>query len=403
MPLYSYSRIGTFEQCPRKYKFRYIEKPDIEPVEGVEAFMGKMAHDTLQQCYRLAHAGRVPSAEELAAYYRRRWDEALPKNIKVVREGMTPQDYFTMGLKALLRYHARYAPFDQDITLGLERQVIFALDPDGRYKMQGYIDRLSRDNTGRLKIQDYKTSGTLPGQKEIDEDAQLALYQLAVEEMWPDNNGIDLIWHYLQFDTMLVSHRSRGELEELRSRYINKIRQIERAEELGNFHPFESALCDWCEYYALCPAKGGAGVAKTSPQEVIQPLNEAEQKALVDEFIAANHEKKDLEKRLDEIRRQLLSLGEIGSDKFLPGSGEEGIVLTLSRVAKLPTRSSNYVAVEEIRGILERAGLADDYIALDTAGLQKAYTSGALPDVLMEKLKPYESIEVQDRVRIKRK
>ena len=155
--------------------------------------------------------------------------------------------------------------------------------------------------------------------------------------------------------------------------------------------------------FMTSPAKGGVGVVRTSPQEVIQPLTESEQKALVDEFIAVNHEKKHLEKRLDEIRTQLLPLGEIGSDKFLQGSGGEGIVLTLTRIAKLPTKSNDSAAVDGIWKMMQQGGLLDNYLSLDTTKLQKAYTSGALPDVLMEKLKPYELIEIQDRVRIKRK
>ncbi|MDD4052598.1 MAG: PD-(D/E)XK nuclease family protein, partial [candidate division Zixibacteria bacterium] len=150
MPVYSYSRIGCFENCPRKYKFQYIEKPPIEITEGVEAFIGKMVHEVMEECYKLASYGRPLSEADLLNLFERTWTENLPADIKIVRENLSADDYFRMGLKALKNYHARHYPFDQETTLGLERNVSFALDPDGNYKMTGFIDRITRDGAGRL-------------------------------------------------------------------------------------------------------------------------------------------------------------------------------------------------------------------------------------------------------------
>ncbi len=402
MPQYSFSRIGVFEQCPRKYKFQYIEKPDIEIPQGIEAFMGKIVHEALEQCYRLAQWDKVMSREELLAYYRRRWEESLPDNVRIVRSKMTAEDYFRAGAKALEQFHDRYAPFDDQITLGLEERVTFALDPDGKYKMLGYIDRLSRDRQGWLHIQDYKTSGTLPTQQQIDDDQQLALYQLAVQEMWPDNNGIKLVWHYLRFDTTLVSHRRPEQLEELRKVYIAKIGRIERATELGNFPTEESALCDWCEYSELCPAKGGPGAAGVDLVE--QPeLSESERVNLADEYIETHKRIKELDQRLKEIRAVLVKLVETGADKLFRGSGDEGVMVSLERIAKLPTPSSDPEAVEAIRKLLEESGLWSEYAVLNVSRLEKALTAGNLPQPLMEALEAYQNLQVRETVRVKRR
>ena len=402
MPLYSYSRIDCFEQCPRKYKFRYIEKPEIHITEGVEAFMGKMVHEALEQCYRLARLEKTITRDELLAFFRRRWEESLPADIKVVRENMTADDYFRVGARALERFHERHYPFDQEITLGLEQRVVFPLDSEGKYKMQGYVDRLSRDRRGWLRIQDYKTSGNLPTQQDIDRDTQLPLYQVAIQDMWPDNNGIELVWHYLQFDTILISHRLPEQLEELRRTYIGKVTRIERAEELGNFPTNETSLCDWCEYFELCPAKGGKGAETAAPQVELRPISDAETVSLVDEYVVTNAQIKNLEKRLQEIRDLLVTLGEPGTSTLLSGSGTEGIVLALQKIAKLPTRSSNPGAVEEIRKLVEKAGLWGELAVLDLGRLEKALTDGDLPSDLTGKLAAFQSYVVQDRMRIKK-
>jgi len=58
------------------------------------------------------------------------------------------------------------------------------LDEQVQYKLRGYIDRLDRKRDGRYEIHDYKTSRFFPEQSKMDQDRQLALYQLGVQNMW---------------------------------------------------------------------------------------------------------------------------------------------------------------------------------------------------------------------------
>ena len=51
MVIYSHSRLSTFEQCPFKFKLRYIDKiiPEIE--NTIESFLGGIVHETLEWIY----------------------------------------------------------------------------------------------------------------------------------------------------------------------------------------------------------------------------------------------------------------------------------------------------------------------------------------------------------------
>ncbi len=402
MPLYSYSRIGCFEQCPRKYKFKYIEKPKIDIPVTVEAFLGNMVHKTLEQCYRLAQRGKVMALDELLACYERIWKENLPENLKIVRKEMTADDYYRLGQKALRVYHDRHHPFDQEITLDLERKVILAIDADGKYKLQGFIDRLTRDSSGRLRIHDYKTSSTLPTQQEADADSQLALYQIAVEEMWPDNNGVELVWHYLQFDTTLISHRDSDQLKELKKKYIDKINKIEAAVRLNNFPISETGLCDWCEYYSICPAKGGEGAIVENAQRELKPYSETELTSLVDRYVELDEQKKKIEAEIKKIKPELARHGEVGSGRLLKGSGNWGVMVTSSSIYKLPTKSSDKEKFDIIDELIKQAGLYPDYSTLDVAALQKALSEGQLPEALDKEMQKYGRPAVRETVRIKR-
>jgi hypothetical protein len=57
---YSHSKLGTYEQCPQKYKFRYIDgiKPEKKTIE---AFLGGLLHEKLDTLPRDAH-GRTLSS-----------------------------------------------------------------------------------------------------------------------------------------------------------------------------------------------------------------------------------------------------------------------------------------------------------------------------------------------------
>ena len=52
MPTFSNSRLGTYEQCPLKYKYQYIDKIKVEEAKTVEAFMGSCVHEALEKHYR---------------------------------------------------------------------------------------------------------------------------------------------------------------------------------------------------------------------------------------------------------------------------------------------------------------------------------------------------------------
>jgi len=255
LPLYSPSRISAYESCPRQYKFRYIDRIPREE-ESIEAFLGSRVHEALNRLYRELQLGQSLSLPELLDYYDWEWRRHWHDKVRIVKQDYSIEHYRRFGERCVVNYYKVHEPFDRGHTLGLERHVTSALDPDGRYRVRGYIDRLVRVGSGRYEIHDYKTSGRLPAQGEIDADRQLALYQLGVEGMWPDAKEIGLVWHYLAFGRELRSRRTPEELGRLKAATIALIDRIEADTE---FRPIKSSLCHWCAYRDICPLwKDGA-------------------------------------------------------------------------------------------------------------------------------------------------
>ena len=166
---------------------------------------------------------------------------------------MTVNDYFNKGIQFLINYYIKHKPFD-DNTIAIEKGIVFNLDAEGKYKIRGFIDRLVYNlETKEYEVHDYKTSGRLPSDKNIENDRQLALYSIAIKEAFNHEKRVILVWHYLAFNKKIVSKRTDDQLNQLKEETLDLIKEIEST---TVFPPRKSPLCNWCEYKPICPAWG---------------------------------------------------------------------------------------------------------------------------------------------------
>ena len=86
---YSHSRLSTFEDCPLKYKYIYIDKLDRDRRDSVEAFMGGLVHETMEKLYHDLSYTKLNALEELLAFYRQRWAQEWTDEIIIVRTEYT--------------------------------------------------------------------------------------------------------------------------------------------------------------------------------------------------------------------------------------------------------------------------------------------------------------------------
>jgi putative RecB family exonuclease len=249
--IFSHSRLSAFENCPRQYRYRYIEKIPVE-TEGIEAFVGKRVHEILERLYHhVARHRKPPSLGQVLDRFRKDWDVAFHDRIRVVREETTADEYRERGERGLTNYYRSNYPFETGETVGLERALSIQLDESGRYRMRGIVDRIVRRGPGRYEIHDYKTGASLPPRRIFERDRQLALYQIGLEQTFDDVEEVELVWHYLTFNRTFTQTRSPEQLTELRTGTIALIDTIESATE----HPPRTGpLCRWCDYNEICDA-----------------------------------------------------------------------------------------------------------------------------------------------------
>lgn len=383
MPIYSHSQLSTYEECPLKYKLCYRDKIK-RGTEGVEAFLGSRVHDTLKKAYDDARLTKVNALTDMLSYYDTIWDQNWHDEIVVTRKDITPGHYKDLGRKMIETYYARHAPFSSDITIDTEMRVVFSLDENGKYQLQGYIDRLSCSGDGVYHIHDYKTSAHLPGQSDADSDRQLALYHIGVKRRWPDIQQVRLVWHYLAFDRELVSARSDDALAELATGTRKLIDDIEAA---TDFPPRESGLCQWCEYPDLCPTRKHLYMVGSLP--VNQYLKEPGV-ILVNRYAELKEKAAEIGEEMDLVREAIVDYAKREQVTALKGSGRQ-VRIKFDKKLKFPGKSEE--GREELVEIVIRAGKWMDVSQLDTTALGYVVEDGLWDKRLIAEVMKHGRIE----------
>jgi len=396
MPVYSHSRLSAFEDCRLKYKLTYIDRIPRE-TESIEAFLGSRFHDVMETLYRDLPV-KTRSLEESLAEFEARWAKEYHDGIVIKHDRWTADDYKAKGRAFIEEYYKRYSPFSQSRVLGLEKKIDVDLDGTGRYRLMGYIDRLAQAGDGAYEIHDYKTSSSLPEQKELDEDRQLALYQIGVERAWRDARAVRLIWHFVAFDKEMTSSRTGEELERVKTDTIRLIDEIERTPPDG-FEPHESALCDWCSFWAHCPLKKHPAKVEDLPANEF--LNDDGVK-LVNSYAALDQERKKLkdgieaiEEKMEKIKEAAVAYARREGARVLQGGGH---LLKISDRPQISAPGKGTEERAELEKILREAGLWEEVSGLDPFALVRAVKEKKWDDDLLERVRPY--IVVENKVAV---
>ena len=303
-----------------------------------------------------------------------------------------------IGKKFIEDYYKRYYPFNQGKVLGIERWVIINLDDKGEYKLRGIIDRLNQTKDGTYEIHDYKTSKSLPEQSKMDEDRQLALYQIGVQSMWNDVCNVELVWHYVAFDKEIRSKRREEELDDLKKDTIDLIKKIEATRE---FLPDESILCGWCYYKDICPLYKHEYMVGNLP--VNKYLKDSGVK-LVNEFARLDDKRKSYKVKIKEIDEELEEIKEA----VIQYAGNIGVEVVIGSDHKLKIASSEKINLpgkgtkerESLIELLSQLNRLEEVSAFDAAELKKVIKEEKWDSAILAEIKKFVEIETVKSVRL---
>jgi len=352
--------------------------------------MGSRVHEALQRLYEDLKHERRNSLDDLLAYYDEIWRKNWSDQVRIIKDGLTEENYKKVGERCIRDYYRRYQPFDQGRTIATELLITIKLEG---HELRGIIDRLTAFPEGRYEIHDYKASQRLPAQEILDTDRQLALYQIGIQQRWRDVERVDLVWHYLAFDKELRSERAEGQLEEIKRSVLSLVRQIERADELDDF-PTKKGYCDWCEFKDLCPEWGHMRrVEVLSANEFLKEPGVR----LVNEFAKLRSKKEELAEIENKLREAIIAYAKREGVSCIRGSDKK-LYVRIGKRIKFP--GSEEEGRAELEGLIKGAGRWEEVSSLSVSTLARIAREESWPPELLEQLKQYQSLEESAGLRL---
>ena len=244
---YSFSRIKCFQQCPLRYRFRYLEGRK-EAFRSIESFLGSTVHDVLEWLYAQRDAGTDPDESAVLAEFARHWTEGRDRSVAIIRVNNDDEEYIRLGREMLARFFSETFTRDQSRTVSLEQRLSKRLSDAVLFT--GFADRIGRTDKGRLFVIDYKTSKSEGDGSEFSEGLQAPLYAACVLDHHDDDEAL-AGYHYLRHGTTRWQQVDRDRARQLVDRFLELVSEVEAA---GDFPARPGVLCAWCGFNAICPS-----------------------------------------------------------------------------------------------------------------------------------------------------
>jgi len=377
MATYSHSKISCFENCPYQYKLHYIDHEEPEIENTIEAFMGGIVHQALEDLYKRKKFKQRVSKESLIKFYKDTWEKEYSEDIKVVKadQGLGAENYKKMGQQFLENYYDTYKPFEQLTILGLETQDKMTL-PDGS-SWHVRIDKFACDDKGNYYVMDYKTNARMKDQEEADEDRQLAMYSFWVKDKFKDAKSVKLVWHMLAFNKEVVSERTPEQLEKLQDEVIAIIKKIENAKD---FPTNVTGLCNYCGYKNKCPSFKHEHQLEEKAEESVKKFKDDDGLKLVDEFSEIKNKLKELDEKFESLKQNLIEFSKQKGVDVVYGSNMKASVKEFDKVEIDDDNKDKLIT------LLKQKGLYDAYSMLCTMRFNSHILKGELDDKDIKKL-----------------
>jgi RecB family exonuclease len=251
------SRLACFSDCPRRYRFTYVDRPS--PPKGppwAHNTVGSAVHAALRAWWELPVERRTPVAARQLMY--QAWSD------NGFRDAEQSARWRARAATWLTDYVAGLDPTDEPI--GVERQVAATTE---RLALSGRVDRIDRRGD-ELVVVDYKTGRSVCTEDEARGSPALAAYVLGVRRtLRRPCSRVEL--HHLPSGTVAAFDHTEKSL-------ANHVRRAEDvAADIGAaaaaldggaspdeaFPAVPGRQCAWCDFRPSCPT----GQAATPPRE----------------------------------------------------------------------------------------------------------------------------------------
>lgn len=262
LPVFSYSKLEVFKNCPLQYEYKYIEKKYSQDT-SIALELGSLCHYVLEQ------KGRMIATKQNVDY---------DKLNSILFDGVSETDEKTkeelLGVSQLKRKYfevwheadnASGASYDEKIKLF--DQVLHEEMEDIKWEptyferpfefvwhnkviLKGFIDRIDVKD-GQYRTVDYKTSKKVYEQSKLATSLQFGIYALAIL------NEFGVLPVESKYRFILIDDEQYALTKGWEKRLIKALDKvfgdIEASENKKVFVPKPSPLCHWCNFCQTNP------------------------------------------------------------------------------------------------------------------------------------------------------
>jgi putative RecB family exonuclease len=351
----SYSQIALYQTCPLCYKLQYID--GLETREKGYFSFGTTMHKCAEYFFKVK-VPPPPSLEKLLQFYEKNW---LSAGYGSAEEEASYRAY---GRELLARFWELHQP---DFRLPIAVEWMFNIDIEG-VKLRGFIDRIDKLDSGGLAIVDYKTNIELFTNDYLAQNLQLTLYQLAIEKSWFLPVERLTLYHFRTNTPCSCPPREPAQIEEAKRLVLTVAEGIAA----GRFPATESQRCP-CDFPEHCPYYRH----QFSPAEEAKVAGETAAAEAVGRYVSLQRQIKELQLELDELKKRLADFCQA-----------EGLNRVYGRDYALTYRMVERSGFDEdeVRALLEPAGLLERVLSLDSAKLKELITDEAVARDIRDRL-----------------
>lgn len=267
LPVFSYSKLEVFKNCPLQYRYKYIEKKYSQDT-SIALELGSLCHYVLERKGHMIVNGEVIDYEllnDLLANGVKETDEKTKEELIGVAQ--LKRKYFETWYEADnasgASYDEKMKLFDKVLHEEMEEsewkptyfEMPFEFVWDNKVIIKGFIDRIDTKDTEEGETQyrtvDYKTSKKVYEQSKLATSLQFGVYALAIL------NKFGVLPVESEYRFILIDDKQFALTKGWENRLIKALDKvfgdIEASEKKEVFVPKPSPLCHWCNFCQTNP------------------------------------------------------------------------------------------------------------------------------------------------------
>ena len=262
LPVFSYSKMEVFKNCPLQYRYKYIEKKYSQDT-SIALELGSLCHYVLEQKGKMVVSGETVDYEKLNDILMNgvtETDEKTKEELLGVNQ--LKRKYFEVWYEADnasgASYDEKIKLFDKVLHDEMEEtdwkptyfEKPFEFVWDNKVILKGFIDRIDTKD-GQYRTVDYKTSKKVYEQSKLATSLQFGVYALAIL------NEFGALPIESEYRFILIDDKQYALTKGWENRLIKAMDKvfgdIEASEKKSVFVPKPSPLCHWCNFCQTNP------------------------------------------------------------------------------------------------------------------------------------------------------